>query len=83
MPDARSLSRPTRRSLLLAGAVLAPLGLAGCDPEGGEGTEEEPPPRAAVTLAPMATSEALLPTAPVRVGTWNVSPSSGHPWPCW
>lgn len=80
MPAARSLSRPTRRSLLLSGAVLTPLGLAGCDPEGSEGVEEEPPPpRPTLTLAPMTTSEDLVPEEPVRQGSWNVSPTPRHP----
>ena len=74
-------SRPTRRSLLLSCAVLMPLGLAGCDPEGGEGAEEgpPPPPRASVTLAPMATSEDLRTEHPVRTGFWSISATGTRP----
>ena len=35
MPAVRSLNLPTRRCLLRTGAVPAPLGLAGCEPEAG------------------------------------------------
>lgn len=42
-------------------------------PERGQGAEEEPPPRATVTLAPLTISEALLPTVPVRAGTWTAT----------
>lgn len=80
MTAACPVLRPSRRSLLLSGALLGTLGLAGCDPEGAAGEDEETePPRAPVTVEKLTTSTDLYPPFPTRAGTWSVSPVGEHP----
>lgn len=78
MISAPAGSRLSRRSLLFAGALLAPLGLAGCTGEG-----DWPPwasrSRAGVTLSPFTTSAELIPEDPVLRQEWALSPLGGRP----
>lgn len=82
MPAAPALSRPTRRSLLLSGAVLVPFGLAGCDREGDEGAETEveaPPPRATVTVEELVASPSVVPQRRAFRGAWPVRATAERP----
>jgi len=76
MTAVRAPLLPTRRSLLLSGAVLGSLGLVGCD---GMRLPWSPPPRATVTLSPLNTATELQPDEPVIRGCWSLSPSSERP----
>ena len=75
MTAACPVLRPSRRSLLLSGALLGTLGLAGCD---GVSLPWSTP-RATVTLAPMTTAAELQPEMPVYREDWGISPSSERP----
>lgn len=80
MTAACPVLRPSRRSLLLSGALFGTLGLAGCDPEGTtEGGVEKETPRATVAVEKLITSADLYPSHSTRAGTWSVSPVSEHP----
>lgn len=69
--------RPSRRSLLLAGALLAPLGLTGCAQDWGW-LPWASPPRARVTLSPLTTAAELVPEDPVLREEWALSPLGGR-----
>lgn len=75
MTAACPVLRPSRRSLLLSGALLGTLGLAGCD---GVSLPWSPP-RATVTLTPMTTAAELQPEMPVYRNDWGISPGSERP----
>lgn len=75
MTAACPVLRPSRRSLLLSGALLGTLGLAGCD---GVSLPWSTP-RATVTLAPMTTAAELQPEMPVYREDWGISPGSERP----
>lgn len=80
MTRAQFQHRPTRRSLLLSGAVLAPLGLTGCDPEGPEGLEEEPPPPpVTVTVEELVASPTVVSEERVVHETWAVRATGKRP----
>ncbi|MGP9604012.1 MULTISPECIES: hypothetical protein [unclassified Brachybacterium] len=69
--------RPARRSVLLSGALLVPLGLAGCDPERDGPPEELSAPT--LNFEPMTSDEKLLPEQPMLEDSWNISPTDEHP----
>lgn len=76
MTAVRTPLRPSRRSLLLSGALLGTLGLAGCD---GVSRPWSPPPRATVALAPLTTAKELQPEKPVFRSDWAISPTAERP----
>lgn len=78
MRSVRTGSLLSRRSLLLSGALLAPLGLAGCSGEW-DWLPWASRPRAAVTLSPLTTVSDLVCEDPVFRSEWALSPIGGRP----
>ena len=76
MTAVRTPLRPSRRSMMLSGALLGSLGLVGCD---GANWPWSPPPRATVTLTPLTTATEMQPEIPVHRNDWGISPGAERP----
>ncbi len=80
MTAVRAPLLPTRRSLLLSGAVLGSLGLVGCDPSMPEGAvepEDLPPPT--LSMEPLRNQTSTIPAHNVLASLVPIAPAGGRP----
>lgn len=80
MTAVRTPLRPSRRSLLLSGAVLGSLGLAACDPDGEDHAEDPadlPPP--SLVMEPLNGHSTMIPGEPVSSGLTPIAPAGDRP----
>ena len=71
--------RPSRRSLLLSGALLGALGLAGCEPATGDGETEPEDPPPTLSMEPMQNHGSTIPAHAVLSGLTPIAPAGDRP----
>jgi hypothetical protein len=70
---------PSRRSLLLSGALLGSLGLAGCDPATGDGETERADPPPTLSMEPMRNHGSTIPAHAVFSRLTPIAPVGDRP----
>ena len=70
---------PSRRSLLLSGALLGALGLAGCEPATGDGETEPEDPPPTLSMEPMQNHGSTIPAHAVLSGLTPIAPAGDRP----
>lgn len=71
--------RPSRRSLLLSGALLGSLGLAGCDPATGDAETEPADPPPTLSMEPMQNHSSTIPAHAVFSRLTPIAPAGDRP----
>ena len=71
--------RPSRRLLLLSGALLGALGLEGCEPATGDGEAEPEDPPPTLSMEPMQNHGSTIPAHAVLSGLTPIAPAGDRP----